>query len=112
MLSFLKQSRKALDRQKHQREVVDETAEVAEVLFTVCSISKLELLKLLMRYTLLFGCQIVQIMVSGTKQRRKRYSGVTLSHVIIYQTMTEVDQIWGSICCVDYKRVHNTPWSL
>ena len=112
MLSFLKQSRKALDRQKHQREVVDETAEVAEVLFTVCSISKLELLKLLMRYTLLFGCQIVQIMVSGTKQRKKRSSGATLSNVIIYQTVTEVVQIRGSICCVDYKRVHNTPWSL
>lgn len=71
MLSFLKQSRKALDRQKHQCRMVDETAEVAEVLFTACSTSKLELFKLLMRYPLLFGCQTVQIMLSGTKQRKK-----------------------------------------
>lgn len=112
MLSFLKQSRKALDRQKHQRRVVDETAKVAEVLFTVCSTSKLELFELLMRHPLLFGCHTVQIMLSGTKRRKKKSCGATLSNVIIYQTMTEVVQIWVSICCVDYKRVHNTPRSL
>lgn len=88
MLSFLEQSRKALDRQKHQCRMADETAEVAEVLFTVCSTSKLELFKLLMRYPLLFGCQTVQIMLSGTKQRKKKSGGATLSNVIIYQTMT------------------------
>lgn len=71
-VELFKTKQEGIGQTETSMQVVDETAEVAEVLFTVCSTSKLELFELLMTHPLLFGCQTVQIMLSGTKQRKKK----------------------------------------